>query len=187
MNLDDLDLESFRLSQNFGAAVGIKKALLSVPLRKPHRHEFFRTHPDPEWTFPAPVFKTQGDRRDDLYIVAPDLVSELADDITPMMFFATITRQDTFLLWPVRLPGPDGRHDEWSRTALEAATMARTRWIRMVAKQSLGAYEVFEPVGTFPEPVWPDLTWKALLQLAFRDHLIEDRDHPALQRLRGEV
>jgi hypothetical protein len=185
MKLDDLDLDRFRLSQNFEAQVGIKKALLSVPLRKPHKHEFFRTHRD--WAFPAPVFKTQGDRRDDLYIVTADLAPELAEDITPMLFVPTITRQDTVLLWPVRLPGPDGRQDEWSRTALEAASMAKTRWIRMAAKQSLGAYEVVEPVSTFPDPVWPDFTLEAILQIAIRDHVIEDRDHPALRRLRGEV
>jgi hypothetical protein len=129
----------------------------------------------------------QGDRRDDLFLVAAPLVPQLSDDVTPTMFFATITRQDTFLLWPVRLPGADGRQDEWSRTALLAATRARDTWVRVVAKQALGAYEVFEPVGTFGEPTWPELSWNEILQLAFRDHVIEDANHPALQRLRGEI
>jgi hypothetical protein len=185
MSVDPLDLESLRLPQNFSALAGVKKALLTVPLRKPHKHEFFRTHP--EWTFPAPVLKMQGDRRDDLFLVAAPIVPVLPDDVTPMMFAATITRQDTFILWPVRLPGPDGRQDEWSRTALEAMTLARTRWVRMAAKQSLGAYEVYEPISTFPEPVWPQLEFSAILQIAFRDHVIEDVGHPALRRLRGEL
>jgi hypothetical protein len=129
----------------------------------------------------------QGDRKDDLFLVTASVVPAVPDEVVPMMFTATITRQETFLLWPVRLPGPDGRHDEWSRTALEAATMARTQWIRMVAKQNLGAYEVYEPLGVFPEPTWPDLEWNAILQIAFRDHVIEDADHPALRRLRGEI
>jgi hypothetical protein len=129
----------------------------------------------------------QGDRKDDLFVVMSHIVPVLPDEVTPMMFTGTITRQDTFILWPVRLPGPDGRQDEWSRTALEAAGIARDRWIRMAAKQALGAYEVFEPVGNFPDPKWPDLEWTAILQIAFKDHVIEDVDHPALRRLRGEV
>ena len=65
--------------------------------------------------------------------------------------------------------------------------MARTHWIRMAAKMSLGAYEVFTAVGTFPEPTWPELAWKDILQIAFRDHVIEDTTHPAVRRLRGEI
>jgi hypothetical protein len=185
MSFDTVDLESLRLSQNFGDLAGVKKALLTIPLRKPHKHEFFRTHPT--WSFPAPCLKMQGDRKDELFLVRADIVPALPDDVTPIMFTATMTRQDTFLLWPLRLPSPDGRQDEWSRTALEASVMAKDHWIRLAAKMSLGAYEVFEAVGTFPEPVWPDLTWEEILRRAFRDHVIEDLDHPALRRLRGEL
>jgi hypothetical protein len=104
-----------------------------------------------------------------------------------MSFVATITRQDTFLLFPVRLPAADGRQDDWSRSAMEAVARARTHWIRMAAKRSLNAYELFEAVGTFPDPVWPELAWTEILQLAFRDHVIQDFDHPILRQLRGEV
>jgi hypothetical protein len=184
---DQFDLASLRLPQNFGELGGVKRALLSVPLRKPHKHEFFRTHPDPSWCFPAPVLKMRGERRDDLFLIHADLVSAIPDDITPMMFMPTMTRQDVFLLWPLRLPAPDGRQDEWLRTALAAAEMARTSWLRMAAKQALGAYEVFQPTGTFADPVWPSLPFEEICRLAFKDHVIADLDHPALQRLRGDV
>lgn len=32
---DTLDLDQLRLSQNFGAQVGVRKALITVPVRKP--------------------------------------------------------------------------------------------------------------------------------------------------------
>ena len=38
-----------RLSQDFGASVGVKKAIVAVPCRKPHRHEFVRVRPGDEW------------------------------------------------------------------------------------------------------------------------------------------
>ena len=43
-NLDDV-----RLSQDFANQVGIKKARLTVRVRKPGRHDFLRVHDDPGW------------------------------------------------------------------------------------------------------------------------------------------
>ena len=47
----------------------------------------------------------------------------------------------------VRLPGPDGKHLEWHRSAAEAAEAAETRWIRIKANMALGAYEIFEALS----------------------------------------
>ena len=41
-----MDLDKLRLSQNFSEAVGVKKALLTIPVRRPNRQEFVRVHPD---------------------------------------------------------------------------------------------------------------------------------------------
>lgn len=183
--IDELDLDSLRLSQNFGAMIGVKKALLSVPLRKPGKHEWFRVHP--QWYFDAFALKMRGERKDELYVVAGNIVSLLPDEVSPMRLAATITRQGVFTLWPIRLPGTDGRQDEWARTAMEAALMAQAGWIRMVANLHLGSYEVFQPVADFPEPEWPDLGWDAILKLAFKNNIIDAVDHPALRQLRGEV
>jgi hypothetical protein len=185
MSFDAIDLESLRLSQNFGDLAGVKKALLTIPLRKPHKHEFFRTRPT--WSFDAPCLKMRGDKKDELFLVSAEILPALPDDVTPIQFTATMTRQDVFLLWPLRLPGRDGRQDQWSQSAFEAATMAGDKWIRMAAKMSLGAYEIFEAVGAFPEPIWPALEWTEILKRAFRDHIIEKLDHPALRELRGEL
>jgi hypothetical protein len=185
MPIDELDLNSLRLSQEFDTMTGVKKALLSVPLRKTNRHEWIRTHA--EWSFDAFVLKMRGERKDDIYVVAAKIVPLVPDDVTPMRFVATITRQGVFVLWPIRLPGTEGRQDEWSRTAMEAAQMAQTGWIRMSANMHLGSYEVFQPVADFPEPEWPDLSWDAILKLAFKNNVIDSVDHPALRQLRGEV
>ena len=42
----EFDLDAIRLSQNFGESSSIKKLLTTVPVRKPNRTQFFRTHPD---------------------------------------------------------------------------------------------------------------------------------------------
>jgi hypothetical protein len=89
-------------------------------------------------------------------------------------------------LWPVRLP-VEGRHDEWNRSALDAADTATKRWVRLVANMQLGAYDVHTAEGTLDDPEWPDISFKRVLEVAFKDRFIETLDHPVLRRLRGEV
>jgi hypothetical protein len=98
-----------------------------------------------------------------------------------------VNRQGVLFLWPIRLPGPDGKRDEWSRTALEAADLARRGWVRVTANLGLGAYDVFTATGTLPDPDWPALSFRELLRVAFRERFIDSPDHPVLRRLRGEV
>ena len=52
---------------------------------------------------------------------------------------------------------------------------------------SLGAYEVYEATAELPEPIWPDVSFRELVEIAFRERLITTHDHPVLRRLRGEV
>jgi len=102
------------------------------------------------------------------------------------VLFTTINRQGVLTLWPVRLPSEDGRHDEWNRSALEAAEMAQKRWIRVAANMGLGAYEVYEAVGNLPEPEWPNVGFQEVLRIGFKDRYIADLNHPVICRLQGE-
>jgi hypothetical protein len=52
---------------------------------------------------------------------------------------------------------------------------------------SLGAYDVFEATGPFPEPQWPGIGFEELLRIAFKGRYIDSLDHPVLRRLRGEI
>jgi hypothetical protein len=46
---DPFDPESLRIDPALGGNLGVKKALLHVPVRKPNRQDFFRTRPDAEY------------------------------------------------------------------------------------------------------------------------------------------
>jgi hypothetical protein len=100
--------------------------------------------------------------------------------------FTTINRQKVVSLWPIRLPGEDGRIDEWNGSAMDAATLGQKQWVRVSANMSLGAYDVYEATGEIPEPEWPELDLGQILEIAFKGRFIKDSDHPALKRLRGE-
>jgi hypothetical protein len=43
---DPFDPSRLRLSQDFAATVGVKKVLITVPVREPNKQEFVRVHPD---------------------------------------------------------------------------------------------------------------------------------------------
>ena len=111
-------------------------------------------HPDKAYRMAAALIDFR-DERDAVYLISPHVAKEMPGEFMMSTLYTTITRQGVVLLWPVRLPPPDGRHNEWHRSAAEAAELAMTRWIRVKANLALGAYEMFEAAGTIPEPEWP--------------------------------
>jgi len=183
---DPFDPARLRLSQDFAAGLGVKKALLTVPVRKPAKEWWFQTHPDEAYRVQTCVVELKEDR--EIYLVDPSLWPELASESTfgPRALFTGMTRQGVLFLWPIRLPGPDGKLDDWNQSALEAASRASGHWVRMASNMPLGAYDVFETAANWPAPQWPAETLSDLLRVAFKGKLIDRPDHPVLQRLRGE-
>jgi hypothetical protein len=179
----ELDPAKLRLSQDFSAELGVKKLVTTVPVRRPDRQWFVRTHTDPAYSLEVALLDLRDDR--EVYVVDPVIVAEVTQEIRAKLLVTAINRQGVVFLWPINLPRPDGRVDSWSRSALAAAEAARTRWVRVVADMGLGAYEVFEAQAKLDEPNWPDLPFPRLLEIAFRDRVIRDTDHPVLRRLRG--
>src|SRR5262249_42149779 len=151
---DPYNLDSLRLSQDFASAVGANRLITTVPVRKPLNEWFVRTHPDPAYQLPTPVLELKGDR--EIYLVAPPLWPSLISERTfhPAVLVTSITRQGTLFLWPIRLPGADGKIDDWSRSALDAADEAKSRWVRVEADMALGAYGLTVATSRIAEPSW---------------------------------
>jgi hypothetical protein len=180
---DPFDPAALRLDQSFTEGPAVKKLLTTIPVRKPGPQDFVRVHPDESYRLDTAVISLKDDR--ETYLVAPVLVRELIDECTPVTLYTTISRQGVLSLWPVRLPGLDGKTMEWWRSAREAAELAMTSWVRVKANQSLGAYELYTAAGNIPDPEWPSLTLREILQIAFREFMISTTDHAVLKRLRG--
>lgn len=180
---DPFDLSRLRLGQNFSAQCGIKKILRTVPVRKPGKQDFFRVHPDPEWRLETAVLELKEER--ETYLVSPDLWPLIPNEISPKLILTTLNRQGVLALWPVRLPGEDGKLDNWSRSALSAAQEAETKWTRLASNMSLGAYEVYTAGGDIPPPKWPDTPFQEILKIAFQNAYIDNMEHPVVRRLLG--
>ncbi len=56
------DLGSLRLSQNFEADLGVTKAIITVPVRKPDKQTFIRVHPDTDYRMDTSVLELKDDR-----------------------------------------------------------------------------------------------------------------------------
>jgi len=179
------DLGALRLSQDFGATLGVKKALLTVPVRKPSKEWFVRSNP--ALRIETCVLELKEDR--ETYLVAPALWPELAAESTfgPRALYAAMNSQGVLFVWPIRLPGSDGKIDDWNRSALEAASMAETAWVRVASNMALGAYDVYTASADWPEPDWPALPLNEILRVAFKGRVIDTLNHPTLKRLRGEA
>lgn len=183
-SLDPFNPEALRLDQSFTETAGVKKLLTTVPVRKPGPQDFVRTFIDPSHRLPAAVIELKEER--EMYLLTPAMARELPGEFAIVTLITTINRQGVVSLWPIRLPAPDGRQSDWHRSAAEAAELAQRRWVRVKANMALGAYEMFEAIGTIPDPEWPELQFQDLLRIAFRDRLVDRPDHPLIARLRGQ-
>jgi hypothetical protein len=176
---------SLRLSQNFGESLGVKKVLATVPVGKPTKDRFFRTHTSPSWVFPTWILENKA--AGETYIVSPEVASVLGDLVRPVELYAVIDRQNNPYLIPVPLPGPNGVRNSWHESLLQAVLPARLVWLRISANMDLKGYDIFEAAASLPEPIWPETTMDELLEVAFRGRIITSLDHPVVQDRLGRV
>ena len=180
-----IDPRALRLGQDFEVAVGVKKALKTVPVRKPTRFDWFRVHRSPDYQLRTGVLELKEER--ETYLVSPVLWGTLSAELQPVQLFTTVNRQGVVALWPVKLPRSDGRSNPWNDSAMEAASMAMREWISLRSNMSMGGYDIYRASAVIPEPAWPDESFAEILNVAFKGHFITDADHAVLRRLRGEV
>jgi hypothetical protein len=181
------DPAELRINPSEMESTAVETQLLMVLVRKPHKQEFIRVHPDQSYRMLTPVIRLKEEgTRDDYFIVHPDVAPHLADEISYAMIYACVNRQGSPFLWPVMWPSTDGRPNAWLTTAHQAAEYCITGWARVVPVQDLQSYVLKKPRGIFSDPIWPTQEMGALLELGFgADHLIDSLDHPVVKRLRG--
>jgi hypothetical protein len=182
---DPFDPERLRLTPETSSAFELKRPLLTVPVRRPAPHWFFRTHRDNRYHLPTVVLELKEER--EIYLVDPCVWNDVAGlpCIQKKILVSCINRQQKFFFWPIRTPDSDGRRNDWISSAIEAARIAKETWIRLESDMALGAYEVAYAEHLAVEPAWPDLDLNVLLRIAFRDRHIDHLGHTVLQQLRG--
>jgi hypothetical protein len=180
------NLDALRMDQSFDSAtVGVKQELNIISVRKPSKEMWFRTRDD--FQLFTGVIELKEDS--ETYLVAPvlwDILRGTEPTFSGRLMIGAVTKQRVFFIWPLRMPGQDGKDSNWAKSARDAAAMACNRWTRIAANMQAGMYDTFVASGDFGDPVWPEKTFSELLRIAFRDRVIDSLDHPVLKKLRGE-
>ena len=181
---DPFDPASLRIDPAVDAELGVKKPIIHVPVRKPGRQEYFRTHPDEEYRMPMAILELKEER--EFYAVVPAVAKALPGETRTAELRFCITRAGTAFLWAVPLPTADGRENAWHKTARIAVEHSEREWVRMVANMGAGCYDILVAPPGLSDPVWPEASLADLLRVAFGNgRLIDTIDHPVIQRLRG--
>lgn len=184
---DPFDPLSLRLGSDYAESLGVKRVISTIPVRKPNKSEWFRVRPGDAWRLTTAVLEIERGVDRATFLLAPALRSEWSGEVSIAVLLTCINRSGDLFLWRIKLPGPDGRSNTWTDSAIQIATAAETTWCRMVSDTQNGHYTHFEPTAELPEPKWPDMSFAAMLRIAFRDRMIDTPDHPVLRELRGGV
>jgi hypothetical protein len=185
---DPFDLDALRVESLDD--VGVERVLLTVPVRRPKKSDFFRVHPGDDYTLDTLILVREDGLDREAYLVAPSLRAELVDDAQRVRLFTCISKRGVVFLWPARLPeaesaGVGGR--AWHVSALEVAEEAKKSWVKLRGNRELGAYEMDRARGDLGEPAWPDLPFKELVKLAFKERFIDSPHHDVVRELHGEL
>jgi hypothetical protein len=184
---DPFDPATYKVAQTLAAAAGVKQHLTDLPVRTPDKSWWSRRHPDPEYALTAWVIELKDEQ--ETYLVLPHLWPHLMGEATfkPKTFYLATTMQGKLFLWGVRRPADDTKDpDRWMRAPLEAVRLAKDKWTRITWNEQTRQHDVVT-CDSAVEPDWPDLPFRELLKLAFKNYVIDSLDHPVLRRLRGEV
>jgi hypothetical protein len=180
--VEDAFLSSMRISTDYLASeIGVKRILLTVPVRKPNKSEFVRVHPELHIDLLALELKEERET----YFLTPALGAELSEFVAPVRLRLAVTRQKVALLWPLRLPMNQGRANPWHDSAMEAAALAESNWMRVAADMSLGGYVPSVALADLGEPQWPSEPWPEIIKIALKGRVIDDLDHAVVRQLLG--
>jgi hypothetical protein len=177
------NIESLRLASGSRSSA-VTEILTHIPVRKPGKGEFFRVHPEHTMALDTVIYEDPEDRNQ-TYLVPPAMREFLQGQTKDVLLLTAINRQNVLFLWPLTIPLDSQPVNPWQTSARDAAELGKTLWVRMQSDMSLKAYRVFKAEGLINDPVWPGKPLSDILEIAFRNHVIDDMDHPLVRRLRG--
>jgi hypothetical protein len=185
---DPFDLDALRATPDL-ETVNVEKVLITVPVRRPGKNDFFRVHPDPDFVVDNYVLEHESDQDRTTYWVTPDLRDVLGDYLRKVRLFTCMDKRGNVFLWPAKLPTNDGSRaaQSWYTSGLLAADEAKKVWVKIIGNRQIGAYDIVRARGDLGDPQWPDHSLKDLIKIAFREKLIDTVDHPVIKDLMGEI
>lgn len=184
---DELNLDALRIDVSLVEGVAAKVPL-TIPVRKPSKQEWIRVHPAPDYRLTVGAIDLK--EEDEFYVVGADMREQLlGSEAAVYTLYTYINRVGVLRLWPIRQAGPDGKQNEWHRSAEKVAGRAMQEWVRVVSNRDRGGYDFMRAAVHVPDPVWPDLSMVEIVRVALKDRglIVDHPDHPVLRKLQGRL
>jgi hypothetical protein len=184
-NTSKFDPKRYRQVQSYRAdesAGWMRKHQTIIPVRKPNKKQFVRSHPSAEYradAMPTIADETTGD----VYLLDADLnlPADIENKIDLLNLVTSITTDGSVFLWCYK-----NSTNSWSDSARIAIRAASQKWVRVIADRSSNGYILEYPVVAPPDPVWPPMAFAEILETAFGSRYIDSLQHPLVRKLRGD-
>lgn len=168
------------------ALVKAEQLLTKMTVGKPPKTSFVMASTAPEHSITVGILELVAER--ETYLLTPDGLSGVDPKLARMSVLTlAVDRMGNPFLWETRQPDVSGNDNPWAESMRIALSEGKKRWVRVVANQAQGMYDLFVAPGDLSEPAWPKYTMGEMLKAAFVGRVIDSSDHPVLLRLRGLV
>ena len=183
--MDPFSPEALTMEGKDISEMGVKTVLVELACRKPGKQEWVRTHPD--LCLDCALLKLEDSN--EFYLVVPEMTLDptLFEMAKRYHIQLATTRAGSMFFWPVPVPEEQGSGISWHRSGIKCQRIAQDNWTRVKADMAAGAYTPLVAMADLPEPEWPTLDMRSLLELCFKARMIDSEDHSVLKLLRGEV
>ena len=134
--------------------------------------------------------KEEGSTSKTLYPVMPKAVyggefeMELIRDCHEVRVSTWADRKNHVGLWCLKMSP-----NKWSTTALDALSIAKEKWIRLIPNMDRGWFEMEQPLADWDLPDWDRIlagrSLEDLINLGFKGNIIQTEDHQVIKVLYG--
>jgi len=177
------DIESLIIPTNYGEHFGVTKVITHVGIRRPNRTTFVRVKAGDM----IQVFIYDDKNTGITYVLAPNIAEIIPEAARPVRLHRAVDRFGNQFLFPVNLPGEDGRRSLWHESLMQAISCAEQVWVRINSNMMAGAYDVQKAKGDLGEPVWSEHSMKQLVEIAFAGKVISSPNDVVVQQLLGAI
>jgi len=180
--LAGLNISEFRAKPT-DTDILVKKEVTNIPVKKPNGQQFFRIHPELEFTADCIKWKEENDR---LYLLHPSMIAILQEQSLKFtLHVGMYLSSKAIFLFPVQLAKANEKWNSWHEAQAESVDKAKKQWIRMEPSREQGGYILHKAQGELDEPEWPEKTIDEYIAIAFKSHIITDEKHSIVKQLRG--
>lgn len=187
-----LDLSKLKIQPGTAGIIKTAPVLKTIRVKRPDNTAFFRIRAGPEWVADYPIFSAKGTDKEK-YLVYPEFQQELIErnSLSIVRFYFGIEwGSNVMFLTDVGIQtNEDGTLNSYHRSRAELYEMGKEKWISISANLDLGAYVATEAKSKIPDPAWPPKPENIdeAVQIAFKNNVIDNENHPILKKLRGEI